>query len=62
MPILSFQGGGGLGGLGGEFSNLFSLRQKFQWKNKKINVIEILNQTQNFDVVIISSLTKSSFG
>ena len=60
MPILSFQGGGG--GLGGEFSNLFSLRQKFQWKNKKINVIEILNQTQNFDVVIISSLTKSSFG
>ena len=59
MPILSFLGGGGLGG---EFSNLFSLRQKFQWKNKKINVIEILNQTQNFDVVIISSLTKSSFG
>ena len=47
MPILSFQGGGGgLGGLGGEFSNLFSLRQKFQWKNKKINVIEILNQTK----------------
>ena len=62
MPILIFQGGGGWGGWGGEFSNLFSLRQKFQWKNKKINVIEILNQTQNFDVVIISSLTKSSFG